>query len=77
MNVSTWAVLFGELLLGILIWVRRCRPTVIVLGVTLHVAIMVTVAVGFFSPEMVLLYLAFIPSEAVQRWVCRRAGPVT
>jgi vitamin K-dependent gamma-carboxylase-like protein len=26
MNVGTWAVLLGELLIGILIWYRRCRP---------------------------------------------------
>lgn len=75
MNVGTWAVLVGELLIGILIWNRRCRPIVAMIGTALHLAIMVTIAVGFFSPAMLLLYLAFLPADMAERWVQRRAGP--
>ena len=35
-------------------------------GVALHAAIMVTVAVGFFSPAMFVLYLAFLSPETVR-----------
>ena len=75
MNVGTWAVLVGELLIGILIWNRRCRPIVAIIGTALHLAIMVTIAVGFFSPAMLLLYLAFLPADTAERWVQRWAGP--
>ena len=74
MNIGTWAVLFGELLIGILIWNRRCRPIVAIIGTALHLAIMVTIAVGFFSPAMLLLYLAFIPAETAKRWAQRDFG---
>lgn len=74
MNVGTWAVLAGELLIGILIWNRRCRPIAAILGTALHVAIMVTIAVGFFSPAMLLLYLAFVPADTAKRWAQRHFG---
>ncbi|MDA2892638.1 HTTM domain-containing protein [Mycolicibacterium sp. BiH015] len=74
MNVGTWTVLLGELMLGILIWIRRIRPVVVAIGVALHLAIMVTIAVAFFSPAMLLLYLAFLPCDVAERRVRRRAG---
>jgi len=69
MNVATWGTLVGELLIGILVWNRRCRAVVLVAGLVLHAIIMVTIAVGFFSPAMFLLYLAFVPSDTVRRRV--------
>jgi ABC-type multidrug transport system fused ATPase/permease subunit len=67
MNIATWGTLLLELFIGILIWNRRCRPVVMVVGVTFHAIIMVTVAVGFFSPAMFVLYLAFVSPETVRR----------
>lgn len=72
MNAATWAVLVGELLLGILVWKRRLRPIIAAIGISLHLAIMVTIAVGYFSPAMMVLYLAFLPSAAAERWARRR-----
>jgi hypothetical protein len=68
MNVVTWGVLIGELLIGVLVWNRRCRTKVLIAGLLLHAGIMVTIAVGFFSPAMFLLYLAFVPPETVRAW---------
>lgn len=67
MNVATWCVLVLELLIGILVWNRRCRPVVLAAGAVLHLVIMVTVAVGFFTPAMLVLYLAFLSPETVRR----------
>ena len=67
MNVATWGTLLVELMIGILIWNRRCRPVVMVVGLILHSIILVTVAVGFFSPAMFLLYLAFVSPETIRR----------
>lgn len=67
MNIATWGVLVLELLIGVLVWSRQCRPVVLAAGVVLHLVIMVTVAVGFFTPAMLVLYLAFLSPETVRR----------
>ncbi|WP_197377116.1 HTTM domain-containing protein [Mycolicibacterium baixiangningiae] len=67
MNVATWGTLAVELALGILVWNRRCRPWVLGAGVLLHLSILATLSVGFFSPAMFVLYLAFVPAEVARR----------
>lgn len=67
MNVATWVTLVLELMIGILVWNRRCRRLAIASGVLLHVVIMVTIAVGFFTPAMLVLYLAFASPESVRQ----------
>ncbi|HET6735460.1 HTTM domain-containing protein [Mycobacterium sp.] len=81
MNVATWGTLLVELMIGILVWNRRCRPVVLVVGLVLHSIILVTVAVGFFSPAMFVLYLAFVSPEIIRQlpsrlehWRNRRAA---
>jgi hypothetical protein len=84
MNAATWGTLLVELMIGILVWNRRCRPVVLVVGIVLHSIILVTVAVGFFSPAMLMLYLAFVSPETIrqlpsrlQHWRNRRAATST
>jgi hypothetical protein len=67
MNVATWGTLVLELALGLLVWNRRLRPWVLAVGVVMHTIIMITIAVGFFTLAMFVLYLAFIPPETVER----------
>jgi hypothetical protein len=67
MNVATWGTLLVELAIGILVWNRRCRPIVLAAGLVLHSAILVTVAVGFFTPAMFVLYVAFVSPETIRR----------
>jgi hypothetical protein len=67
MNIATWGTLIIELMIGILVWNRRCRPYVLVAGVVLHSIILVTIAVGFFTPAMFVLYLAFVDPETIRR----------
>jgi hypothetical protein len=67
MNAATWGTLLGELAIGILVWNRRCRPIVLAAGLILHSAILVTVAVGFFTPAMFVLYVAFVSPETIRR----------
>jgi hypothetical protein len=67
MNAVTWGALAIELSLAILVWNRRLRPWLLAAGVVMHTMIMITVAVGFFTLAMFVLYLAFIPPETVQR----------
>jgi hypothetical protein len=67
MNLATWGTLFLELAIGILVWNKRCRPYVLCAGVAFHLVILITIAVGFNTPAMLLLYLAFVDPDAIQR----------
>jgi hypothetical protein len=64
-NVLTYGTLAIEAAIGILVWNRTLRPWVLALGVGLHVGIDLTVRVGFFSYALFVLYIAFLPPDAV------------
>lgn len=80
-NVATWATLLTELAIAVLVWNSRCRFWVLCAGVVLHLTLMATMNVGFFSLAMFVLYVAFVPWETVQalpakvmaRWRDRRS----
>ena len=76
MNVATWGTLVVESAIPILVWNRRLRPWVVAAGVLLHTGILVTMAVGFFTPAIFVLYIAFIPPDTAERLVdkLRRSG---
>ena len=65
-NAVTWGTLLIELAIAVLVWNRRWRFWVLAAGVVMHVTMMVSMNVGFFSLAMFVLYLAFVPWEAVQ-----------
>ena len=65
-NVATWATVALELSLGILVWNKRLRPWILAAGVVMHTMIAVTINVGFFSPAMFVLYLAFVPPTVIR-----------
>jgi hypothetical protein len=71
-NAATWGTLVVESALAILVWNRRCRLWVLAAGVVMHVTMMVTMNVAFFSVAMFVLYLAFVPPELVARLTRRR-----
>jgi hypothetical protein len=64
-NLMTYGTLAVEASIGILVWNRALRPWVLGLGVILHVAIDLTIRVGFFSYAIFVLYLAFLPPDVV------------
>ena len=65
-NAATWGTLLIELAIAVLVWNRRWRFWVLAAGVVMHLTMMVTMNVAFFSVAMFVLYLAFIPWETVQ-----------
>ena len=67
MNLATWATLALELAIGVLVWRRRLTPWLLGAGVAMHGTIMIGINVGFFTPAMFVLYLAFVPPERVRR----------
>jgi hypothetical protein len=64
-NLMTYGTLAVEASIGILVWNRALRPWVLGLGVMLHLAIDLTMRVGFFSYALFVLYLAFLPPDVV------------
>lgn len=68
-NLLTWGTLAVELGVGILVWNRRARPAVLVLGVLLHLSIHLSLLVGLFSLVMLCCYVAFIEGEDMDRAV--------
>jgi hypothetical protein len=67
MNAAAWATIALGLSIAILVWNGRLRPWVLAAGVVMHTMIMITIAVGFFTPAVLVLYLAFVPPETVER----------
>jgi HTTM domain len=65
-NLASWGALAVELSLGVLVWNRHLRPWVLLAGVLMHKSIMLTMAVGFFTLAMFVLYLAFVPADRVR-----------
>jgi Vitamin K-dependent gamma-carboxylase len=68
----TWSTLIIELALGTLLWAKRLRPTLIVLGVLLHLMIDGLVLVGFFGIAMIAGLMTFLDAERIDRWMQRR-----
>ncbi len=71
-GLITYGTLVVELLLGVLLWVVRLRPVLIVLGLLLHASIDVLLIVGFFGPALAAGLMSFLDGDAVQRRVDRR-----
>ncbi|HEX2192770.1 MAG TPA: HTTM domain-containing protein [Acidimicrobiales bacterium] len=68
-NLLSYATLGTELALAVLVWNRRLRPWVLGLGVAFHLAIDYAIRVGFFSYAIFVLYIAFVPPHAMERWL--------
>lgn len=68
-NVATYGTLLIEASLAVLVWNRKARPVVLLLGVLLHVSIDLTLLTGFFSWAIFLGYIAFIPEDSMARWL--------
>ncbi len=62
-NLLTFGALATELSLAFLVWNRKARPYVLAAGVSMHLLIDSTMLVGFFSYEVFIAYLAFIPED--------------
>jgi Vitamin K-dependent gamma-carboxylase len=70
-NVATWGTLLLELAIAVLVWNKSWRFRVLAAGVVLHLTLMATMNVGFFSLAMFVLYLAFVPADAIQAMPAR------
>lgn len=67
MNLAAWGTLVVELGIGLFVWNRRARPWLLGVGVVLHLSILATIAVGFFSFAVFVLYLSFLSPQTARR----------
>ncbi|WP_018158810.1 HTTM domain-containing protein [Smaragdicoccus niigatensis] len=73
-NFASWSTLVLEVALAILVWNKAARPKVLVLGVIMHVTILMSLAVAFFSFAIFVLYLSFLSPETAERWARKLFG---
>ena len=73
----TYGTMLIELSLAVLIWNRRLRPWVLLLGVSLHLGIDSSIMVGFFSYAMLASYLCFIPPVTSTRYLLASRDALT
>ena len=70
-SFMTYGALGTEFSIAILVWNRRARPYVLGAGVIMHLLIDSTMLVGFFSYEIFIAYLAFVPEDRLDVWLDR------
>jgi uncharacterized membrane protein YphA (DoxX/SURF4 family) len=70
-HVATYGVLVVEFSLGVLVWIRKLRPWVLLAGVCLHLGIEYRMRVGFFSWAILVTYLAWVPADVAERVLAR------
>ena len=74
LNLITWSTLAFEASFIFLVWNRKSRPWVLLVGLFLHLGIELMFDVGFFTPGLFLSYLAFLPPGASDRWAAAIEG---
>jgi Vitamin K-dependent gamma-carboxylase len=65
-NLLTYGTLVIELGLAILVWNRRLRPWVLLLGLSLHLGIEYSIRVGFYGLAIMAMYLLWVPSARLE-----------
>jgi uncharacterized membrane protein YphA (DoxX/SURF4 family) len=59
-KIATWSALFIEFAMGTLVWVKEFRIWVLLAGIVLHLAIEVSMSIGFFEWVMIAGYILFL-----------------
>lgn len=59
-NLLTYSTLGIELGIGVLVWNRKARPWVLLVGAGFHLTLGYNLRLGFFVPALLTLYLAFL-----------------
>lgn len=73
-KLLTWGTLFFEIFFWLLVMIRPLRPFVLLMGVGLHIGILITMEIGWFSQVALCWYVLFVSGERVAAWVAWWAG---
>ena len=63
-----------ELAFPVLVWFRRTRPAMLLIGLALHLGMWVTMEVGAFMPTVLIAYMAFLDPWRTEARVRRLFG---
>jgi len=77
LRLATWSALFVEFAAGVLVWIRKLRYWVLLLGLCLHLFIEYSMNVPLFQWVIMATYVCFIDPADLSRawaWVRRRLG---
>ena len=79
-RLMTWGTLAFELSFSFLVWVKPLRRYVLLAGLGLHLGILLTMEIGWFSQVTMCWYALFASGEMLGRWEGRGgriAAPVS
>jgi hypothetical protein len=74
-RLASWATILWEIGFPLLVAVRWLRPLTLLAGVALHVGILVSMEVGWFSQVTLCWYAVFLSGDSLARvvhWLTRR-----
>jgi Vitamin K-dependent gamma-carboxylase len=77
LRISTWSALLVEFAVGVLVWVRKIRYWILLLGVCLHLSIEYSMNIPLFQWIMMSSYVTFIDPADLSRawgWLRRRVA---
>jgi hypothetical protein len=75
-NLLTYGTLVIELSLAILVWNRKLRPWVLLVGLSLHLGIEYSIRVGFYGMAITSLYILFVPPARLEAALLALRGRV-
>jgi hypothetical protein len=67
LNLLTWGTLAFEASFLLLVWNRRTKPWLLLVGILLHLGIDLMFDVGFFTHALLLSYIAFLSPSTTDR----------
>jgi hypothetical protein len=73
-KLLTWGTLFFEIFFPLLVLFRWTRGMTLLAGVALHLGILLTMEIGWFSQVTLCWYLLFVPGERLAAWLHRMLG---
>jgi hypothetical protein len=65
-QVMTWGTMAFEIGFSFFVWIRPLRRWVLLAGVLLHLGILMTMEIGWFSQVTLCWYVLFVPGERVK-----------
>lgn len=69
LKLESWAVLALEFSLGVLIWVKKLRHTLLALGLLLHLCLEYSLNIPMFQWDILSAYVLFIdPEHLIRAW---------
>src|ERR1019366_626878 len=76
-RLLTWGTLAFELTFIVLVWFRPLRRWILLAGLGLHLGILMTMEIGWFSQVTMCWYALFVSGKTLSRWESRGEGSGT